>query len=163
MIPAGNFLIDIPSVHITSSDDETIALGERLAALLVKSSVVALYGPLGAGKTCLAKGIIKGLGISEEVTSPTYTIISEYSDGPVPVYHIDAYRLGGNDDFSAVGGEEIVFGNGISIIEWSERIPFFISEDAFLVNIEILGDNERRIRIDREPSELVSRPVKQEN
>ena len=123
-----------------------------MACNLEKGSIVALKGPLGAGKTCFAKGLARGLGIAEEVTSPTYTIISEYEgtlkDGqPVAVYHIDAYRLGGNDDFSAIGGEEIVFGNGVSLIEWSERIPAFVPPRAIKVEIEIKGDDKRSIRL----------------
>ena len=153
-----NSRISIPTAFTSFCANETIALGERLAVLLERGSVVALRGPLGAGKTCLAKGIARGLGITEEVTSPTYTIVSEYGGGfagtesqggSVPVYHIDAYRLGGNDDFSAIGGEELVFGDGISIIEWGERIPYFISAEALRVDIEIRGDNERHISIYR--------------
>jgi tRNA threonylcarbamoyladenosine biosynthesis protein TsaE len=153
MIPAGNSPINIPSVFTTYSDNETIALGEKLAALLKKGSVVALRGNLGAGKTVLVKGIARGLGVTGEITSPTYTIVCEYEgaigDEPVTVYHIDAYRLAGNDDFAAIGGEELIFGDGISIIEWSERIPSFISGDAIRVDIEIKGDNERSIEIYR--------------
>ena len=128
--------------------------GENLAKDLEKSSIVAIEGPLGAGKTCLVKGIARGLGISEVVTSPSYTIISEYSgflNGEmITVFHIDAYRLDGNEDFSAIGGDEIVFGNGISLIEWGERIPDFIPSNAIKVAIEIKNDNERLIRIFRE-------------
>ena len=126
-------------------------MGKRLASLLSKGSIVALKGPLGAGKTCLAKGLANGLGIVEEVTSPTYTIISEYeaviSGEKTPIYHIDAYRLEGNDDFTAIGGEEIVFGEGISIIEWSERISDFIPGEALRVDFEIVSNEERLIRV----------------
>ena len=119
---------------------------------------MALNGPLGAGKTCFAKGIAKGLGIAEEITSPSYTIINEYEgychekEGGekrvnAPVYHIDAYRLDGNDDFTNLGGEDIVFGNGVSIIEWSERIPAFIPAGAFKVDIKINDDSKRLIVI----------------
>ena len=144
-----NFPIDFPAVFTCFSAEETFALGERLAPLLEKGSIVALKGPLGSGKTCFAKGIARGLGIYEELSSPTYTIVSEYA-GAFTVYHIDAYRLRGNDDFSAIGGEEIVFGNGISLIEWSERIPAFIPAGAFRVDIELKEDNERLIRIYKE-------------
>ena len=126
-------------------------VGESLVKNLKKGSIVALEGPLGAGKTCFAKGIASGLGITEEVTSPTYTIISEYSgvlnQEKIAVYHIDAYRLSGNEDFYSIGGEEIVFGNGISIIEWSERIPDFIPSGALKVAITITKDDERHIRV----------------
>lgn len=145
------------SAAITSSSpEETFNLGENLAFYLEKGSIVALEGPLGAGKTCFAKGIASGLGVIDELTSPTYTIISEYQgfsprakDYNIPIYHIDAYRLRGNDDFSAIGGEEIVFGNGISIIEWSDNIPGFIPPEAFMVKFDILESNKRVISISR--------------
>lgn len=139
---------DLPAIIISSSEDDTFALGKKIAALLEKGSVVALKGPLGAGKTCFTKGIARGLGIEEEITSPTYTIISEY-ESAVPFYHIDAYRLRGDDDFYAIGGDEIVYGGGISVIEWSERIPRFIPAGALLIDFEIIGDNKRRIQICR--------------
>jgi tRNA threonylcarbamoyladenosine biosynthesis protein TsaE len=123
-----------------------MALGEKLAGFLAKGSVVALRGPLGAGKTCLAKGIGRGLGIEEEITSPTYTIVSEYA-GACSFYHIDAYRLRGDDDFSALGGEEIIDGRGISVVEWSDRIPASIPRDAVFVDIGIEDGGERNIRI----------------
>ena len=135
-------------------------MGKDLADLLEKGSVVALTGPLGAGKTCFAKGIACGLGISENVTSPTYTIISEYEgrlqgEDPVPFYHIDAYRLQDSDDFSLIGGEEIVFGNGISVIEWSEHILNFIPDTAVKVEIQIESDEKRTIRINIQKPELI--------
>ena len=175
-IPDLNPLI-IPLVTTSTRPEETFYLGRRLARLLERGSIVALRGPLAAGKTCFVKGIAVGLGIKEEVTSPTYNIISEYqgiisdenfpldscdmqpgdlkSNGmkshriPVPVYHIDAYRLNGDDDLSAIGGVEIIFGKGISLVEWSERIPGFIPAWAIKVDFEITGANERRISIYR--------------
>jgi tRNA threonylcarbamoyladenosine biosynthesis protein TsaE len=131
---------------LSRSREETLALGERLAGLLAPGSVVALRGPLGAGKTCLAKGIARGLGIEEEITSPTYTIVSEYQ-GSCPLYHIDAYRLSGDDDFASLGGEEFIYGKGISLVEWSDRIPSSIPPEAVFVDIEIGGEGERNIRI----------------
>ena len=107
---------------------------------------MALQGPLGSGKTCFAKGIAKGLGIAEELTSPTYTIISEY-EASIPVYHIDAYRLIGEDDFANLGGRDIIFGNGISIIEWSERIAGLIPPEAYKVTIGLTDYNKRLINI----------------
>jgi len=129
-------------------------LGKSIASHLKKGSVVALSGPLGSGKTCLVKGIAAGLHILDEVTSPTYNIITEYEgtlagEEIVRVYHIDAFRLGGNDDFSAIGGEEIVFGLGISLIEWSDRIPDFIPSLAIRIEMEITGTDKRLIRIYR--------------
>jgi len=145
--------LEIPSIITSSKVEDTIALGKKLSCSLEKGSIIALQGPLGAGKTCLVKGIASGLGVKDEVTSPTYTIISEYEgildDKAIPVYHIDAYRLRGTDDFISLGGEEVIFGNGISIIEWSERISELIPEEAFKVVIEIKGENDRLITIYR--------------
>jgi len=146
-----NFQIDLPAAVITLSGEETFALGMRLSSLLGKGDVVALNGPLGAGKTCFTKGVAKGLGIEEELTSPSYAIISEYEclagGEKIPFYHIDAYRLGGNDDFSAIGGEDIVYGNGISVIEWGDRIPAFIPSGAYRLDFEIIEDNKRSVKI----------------
>jgi len=143
--------ISLPASIISLSEDETFALGKRLAPMLGKGDVVALRGPLGAGKTCFTKGIARGLGIEEELTSPSYAIISEYEcfilNEKIPVYHIDAYRLRGEDDFSALGGEEIVFGNGICIIEWSERILNSIPPQAYRIDFEIIEDNKRSIKL----------------
>ena len=126
----------------------------RIAQILKEGSVVAIKGPLGSGKTCFVKGIAKALGIKEEVTSATYTIVAEYEatllngkTARVPVYHIDAYRLGGDADFSALGGEEILFGNGISLIEWSEHIFSLIPAGTLQVTIEIQDDDKRLFRI----------------
>ena len=147
--------MELPGIFTTNDAEETFSLGKRLASLLEKGSVVALSGPLGAGKTCFAKGVAGGLGVKEELTSPSYIIVSEHEGflcgtEPVPVFHIDAYRLGGNDDFSAIGGEEIVFGEGVSLVEWSDRIDDFIPAWAFRVKIEINGHNKRIISIYRE-------------
>ena len=138
--------LNLPVFVTSESEEETFALGQRLAALLEKGSIVALRGQLGAGKTCLTKGLARGLGIDEEITSPSYTIVSEYK-AAVLFYHIDAFRLKGDDDFYAIGGEDIIFGNGISVIEWSERIPNLIPNLAIKIDIEILGDNKRRFHI----------------
>jgi tRNA threonylcarbamoyladenosine biosynthesis protein TsaE len=125
-----------------------MAIGEKIAASLGRGSVVALRGGLGAGKTCLAKGIARGLGIREEITSPTYTIVSEYAAGPLPLYHIDAYRLGGDDDFQALGGDEYLQSEGIALIEWSERIPGSIPRSAVTIAIDILADGRRGIEVE---------------
>jgi tRNA threonylcarbamoyladenosine biosynthesis protein TsaE len=125
-----------------------MALGERIAAGLGKGSVVALRGSLGAGKTCLVKGIARRLGVREEVTSPSYTVVSEYAAGPLPFYHIDAYRLGGEDEFLALGGEEYLYGGGIAVVEWSDRIPGSIPGSAVLVSISILEDGRRAVEVE---------------
>ena len=131
----------------SSSPEETEALGQSLARCLKPGAVVALKGGLGAGKTCLARGIARGLGIAENVTSPTYTIISEYP-GAVPLYHIDAYRLNSDDDFDSTGAGEYIGAGGITVIEWPERIPRSIPHDAITVQIEISGPQSRIFHIE---------------
>ena len=106
-----------------------------------------MYGSLGVGKTCFVKGLTRGLGIKENVTSPTYTIINEYS-GDIPLYHIDAYRLNGDEDFENTGAGECLYMDGITVIEWSERIPKSIPADAIKVYIDITGQQNRIIRIE---------------
>jgi len=117
----------------------------RFARKLAPGSVVALKGGLGAGKTCFVRGIARGLGITENITSPTYTIMNEYP-AAVPLRHIDAYRLNGDEDFETTGAGELD-GKGITVIEWSERIPRSIPEDATIVEIEINGPQSRIFRI----------------
>lgn len=142
-----------PIKLVSSSVEETFKIGKQIAAAILHDftagSVIALYGGLGSGKTHLTKGIAFGLGIEETITSPTYTIVSEYQHGSSPIlFHIDAYRLKDDDDFEAIGGGEIINGNGVSVIEWSERIPGSLPENTISVSIEITGDFSRLIKID---------------
>jgi tRNA threonylcarbamoyladenosine biosynthesis protein TsaE len=138
----GVFLVEF----ISASPEETINAGERIAGFLHPGSVVALRGGLGTGKTYLTKGIARGLGVKEEITSPTYTIICEYQ-GKLPFYHIDVYRLGGDDEFNALGGEDFLYGPGVSVIEWSELLLHSIPNDAITIEITLLEENRRLIRI----------------
>ena len=130
----------------TNSEEETFAVGRRIAESLTAGMVVALRGTLGSGKTCLAKGIAGGLKIKENVTSPTYTIINEYDTTP-PLFHIDAYRLNNDEDFEQIGGRELIGGGGIYVIEWSERIAKSLPSDAVAVELEITGSSSRLIRV----------------
>ncbi len=140
---ADNFLFEI----ISSGADETLAAGRKIGERLQRGSVVALEGGLGAGKTQLAKGIALALGIHEEITSPTYTIISEY-EGSLPLYHIDAYRLKGSDDFINIGAEELLYGNGICVIEWSNVVEDVLPRDKRVsISIKILESGERLISV----------------
>jgi len=131
----------------TNSPEETFALGKRIACMLSQGSVVALEGALGSGKTQLVKGIALGLGINENITSPTYTIISEYKSSDSSLYHIDAYRLNNERDFEDIGGPEVINSNGISVIEWSGRIQKSLPENTITVCIEITGQSSRLIKI----------------
>ena len=135
-----------PIKHETSSPEETEALGYSIGLVLKPPAVIALKGALGAGKTCLAKGIARAIGIGE-ITSATYTIASEYH-GKIPLYHIDAYRLNGDDDFENTGAGEYIGSGGITIIEWCDRIPRSIPPDAVRISIEISGGQNRIFRIE---------------
>jgi tRNA threonylcarbamoyladenosine biosynthesis protein TsaE len=141
---------------ISGSPEETEALGEKITRFLWKNrpgsgSVIALKGGLGAGKTCLVKGIARGLGIDETITSPTFSIVNEYqaflNGQTLPLYHIDAYRLNGDEDFENTGAPEYIGGQGIAIVEWSERIPRSIPASAINITIEITGPQSRSFRI----------------
>jgi len=136
---------------VSSSPQDTEAFGRRLASRLEPGSVIALSGGLGVGKTCLVKGIAAALGLDENITSPTYTIINEYRlnsrlDG-CSLYHIDAYRLNGDEDFASTGAGECFSAGGITIIEWSDRIPGSIPPGAIAINIEISGPQSRIFRL----------------
>jgi len=136
--------------YVSSSPQDTEAFGRRLASRLEPGSVIALSGGLGAGKTCLVKGIAAALGIDENITSPTYTIINEYQAGRhdnCPLFHIDAYRLTGDEDFASTGAGECFSAAGITIIEWSERIPGSIPSGAINIDIEISGPQSRIFRL----------------
>jgi tRNA threonylcarbamoyladenosine biosynthesis protein TsaE len=133
--------------YVSSSPQDTEAFGEQLATLLEPGSVIALSGGLGAGKTCLVKGIARALGVSENITSPTYTIINEYRLKNCPLYHIDAYRLNGDEDFASTGAGDCFSTGGITIIEWSERVPGSIPPGAININIEISGPQSRIFRL----------------
>jgi tRNA threonylcarbamoyladenosine biosynthesis protein TsaE len=137
--------VDYPPEQISASAKETMLLGKKLGRLLAPGSVVALSGGLGAGKTCFTKGIALALGIREEVTSPTYTIVSEY-EGEVPLRHIDVYRLSGGADFELMGGEELIDEACVVVIEWPEKIARFLPQNTIFVDIEIYGE-KRIIRI----------------
>lgn len=123
-------------------------LGRRLGETVEGGTVVALRGGLGAGKTTFTKGFAAGLGIDEEVTSPTYTIVSEY-EGRLRLHHVDAYRLSGAEDFDSVGGEDLLSDSGgVCLIEWSERIVGALPPDAAVAAFEVQGDGSRVLTIE---------------
>jgi tRNA threonylcarbamoyladenosine biosynthesis protein TsaE len=133
----------------TASEEETIALGERLSSELPQHCVVLLIGNLGAGKTTIAKGIARGLGAAEpdEVSSPTYTLIHEYGEGRL--YHIDLYRLDTAREVSALGLDEIFDRDAVVLIEWGERFPELMPPDRFEIRLEANND-QRKISFSRE-------------
>ena len=133
---------------VTRSPEETIQLGKELGELLRPGQVVALIGDLGAGKTTLAKGIAAGAGVADEneVTSPSFVLVNEYQ-GRFPIYHADLYRLQDVMEVENLGWEEFIFGEGISLLEWAEKIPGILPEERIEVRIFWVGLGERRFLI----------------
>ena len=119
----------------THSADETQALGIKLAKRLQPGDVIAYFGDLGAGKTALTRGIAQGLGITDIVTSPTYTIVNEYLTGRLPLFHFDMYRLGSSDELFDIGWEDYLTRGGVCAVEWSENVVDAL-QDAIRVTIE---------------------------
>lgn len=130
------------------SEEETIALGERIGGLLKPGDIIAMTGTLGAGKTTITKGIAKALGIEDTVTSPTFCLVSEYEGGRMPLYHIDAYRLDGEEDFLNLGVEEMLYGKGVSVIEWSENVGSCLPKRTIRMSLLPREDGSREIKID---------------
>jgi tRNA threonylcarbamoyladenosine biosynthesis protein TsaE len=126
--------------------EEMTQWGRWIGERLTQGEVLALYGGLGVGKTTLVRGIAEALHVQEPVTSPTYTIINEY-EGDMPIYHIDAYRLRGSDDAFSIGIEDYLYGNGICIIEWAERIQEVLPAEAISVDISIIGETDRLLTL----------------
>ncbi len=136
------------TVSILSSDvQETHRLGERLGALLQPGDVLALQGDLGAGKTNLVQGLAQGLGITEDVNSPTFILANEYYTGRLPLYHIDAYRLENAAEAIGFGLEDYLNGNGVTVIEWAERVREVLPQDILWLELSYVSENERRIEI----------------
>jgi len=134
---------------ITRDREETISAAERLAKGLKKGDVVLLYGDLGSGKTTFTKGIGKGLGVKDalHINSPTFVLIKEYEAG-IPLYHLDLYRLDGLRDIEDIAIEEYIYGNGVTVIEWAEKIKDILPEKHIAVRFTIRGEQEREIRIE---------------
>ncbi len=134
-------------IFTTTSPEQTEAVGEQLAKQLLPGSVLAYQGDLGAGKTAFTRGLARGLGCSEPVTSPTYTIVNEYRSGRLPLFHFDMYRLGCADDLFDIGWEDYLEQGGICAVEWSENVAQAL-ENAITVRIEKLGGDSRRITVE---------------
>ena len=133
--------------YITNSPAETEAVGAALAKVLQPGTVIAYRGDLGAGKTAFTRGLAKGLGCGDMVTSPTYTIVNEYLSGRMPLFHFDMYRLASSDDLWDIGWEDYLERGGVCAVEWSENVDDAM-ENAVYVTIEKLGEDARRIRIE---------------
>ena len=133
--------------YFTNSAEETERLGQRLGETLRGGEVVAYLGELGAGKTAFTRGLARGLGISMRVTSPTYTIVNEYTGGRLPLFHFDMYRLGSEEELFDIGWEDYLARGGVCAVEWSENVSGAM-EDAITVRIEKNSDEGRKITIE---------------
>lgn len=130
----------------THSADETQALGQKLASRLAPGDVIAYFGDLGAGKTAFTRGLAQGLGITDPVTSPTYTIVNEYLSGRLPLFHFDMYRLSSGEELFDIGWEDYLQRGGVCAVEWSENVDDAL-ESPICVRIERTGDDSRKITI----------------
>jgi len=133
--------------YTTNSPAETEALGAALGKILPGGTILAYRGDLGAGKTAFTRGLARGLGCKDIVTSPTYTIVNEYLGGRLPLFHFDMYRLASSDDLWDIGWEDYLDRNGICAVEWSENVDDAM-EGAVYITIEKLGEEARCITIE---------------
>ena len=133
--------------YITNSPEETEAIGAALGKIVTNGTVIAYRGDLGAGKTAFTRGLARGLGCREIVTSPTYTIVNEYLGGRIPLFHFDMYRLRSSDDLFDIGWEDYLDRGGVCAVEWSENVADAM-EDAICVTIGKLGEDTRQITIE---------------
>ena len=138
-IRKGNFIID--------TEAGTRALGLSIADAAEPGDIIALTGDLGTGKTALTKYIAEGLGIKEDVISPTFTIVREYRSGRIPLYHFDVYRLSGTEEFLDTGAEDYLADEGLSVIEWADIVADALPSDALLVQLEYADGDARRITV----------------
>ena len=136
----------------TNSAEETRQLGEKLAEELRAGDVILLEGPLGAGKSELARGVARGLGVRETVTSPSFTILNAYDSGRVPLYHFDWYRLESAEELFEMGMEEYLGGDGIALVEWPGRCPEALPADFLMIEVLPGEGNERTLRTVRHGS-----------
>ena len=133
--------------YITNSPVETEAIGAALGNIIKPGTVIAYRGDLGAGKTAFTRGLARGLGCTEIVTSPTYTIVNEYLGGRIPLFHFDMYRLRSSDDLFDIGWDDYLDRGGVCAVEWSENVDDAM-EDAIYITIEKLGEDSRRITLE---------------
>jgi tRNA threonylcarbamoyladenosine biosynthesis protein TsaE len=133
------------ATFISNSPAETKAIGRRLAKHITARSVLALKGDLGSGKTLFVKGVVAGLGSSADVTSPTFTILHEYRGGRLPIYHLDLFRVENPRSLARLDLDDYFFGDGISVIEWADRFPEFVPEQARWIFFETKSETQRAI------------------
>lgn len=130
--------------YLTNSPEETEALGQRLAQHLRPGDVIAYTGDLGAGKTAFTRGLARGLGITERITSPTFTIVNEYQGGRLPLFHFDMYRLGSSEELYEIGWEDYLGRNGVCAVEWSEIVEDALEADCIRIDLRRGETDEQR-------------------
>ncbi len=137
-------------IYEVYSEEETRKIGFELGKKSVKGEIYCLQGDLGVGKTVFTKGFAKGLGITEHITSPTFTIVNEYHSGRLPFYHFDVYRIGDVEEMFEIGYEEYFYGDGVCFIEWAELIRDILPEDVkwIKINKDLTSDNENYRKIE---------------
>ena len=132
---------------VCKTEEDMVKLGNRFGKLAKPGMVISLRGSLGAGKTVFARGVARSLGIEEAIVSPTFTLVQEY-DGKLPMYHMDLYRITSQEDFEMIGGEDMLYSNGICLIEWSEVINEMLPKDTLFIHITVNPDQSRTVTID---------------
>lgn len=139
------------TTYITQSQEESLALGIELGKHAKPGDIFALIGNLGTGKTILAKGIAKGLGIEEEITSPTFTLLEVY-ESTLPLYHFDLYRISDDAELENLFFEEYWFGDGVSVIEWADRALKRLPQDIYIITLKYIDAKRRKITIEHPSS-----------
>lgn len=134
--------------YFSDSEQKTKEIAKKLAFHLGKGSFLAVYGDLGAGKTAFVKGLAEGLGVSENIVSPTFTILRAYESGKLPLYHLDVYRIADEDELFEIGFDDYAEGDGICVCEWANLIPDALPEKRLDITIERISDHERRIVVE---------------
>lgn len=133
---------------VCKTEEDMLNLGKKLAGEATEGTVISLRGSLGAGKTVLARGFAREMGITEAIVSPTFTLVQEY-EGKLPVYHMDLYRINSEEDFMMIGGEDMLYSDGVCLIEWSEVIDAMLPEKTIYVQIQVNPDQSRTVTLQR--------------
>lgn len=133
---------------VSKSVNDTLNIGNKIARCLQAGDIICLFGQLGSGKTVLTKGVALGLGIKKnKVVSPSFVLIRQYHQAKIPIYHLDLYRLKEERDILGLGYEEYLYGQGITVIEWADRLKYLLPKEYLKITLEIKGDTKREIKI----------------
>lgn len=135
-------------VVFCKTEKEMENLGYKMASSFPKGQVVSLRGSLGAGKTVFARGVARALNIKEAIVSPTFTLVQEYN-GDMPMYHMDLYRIKSEEDFEMIGGEDLLYSDGVCLIEWSEVIDTMLPKTTVFIEIKVNADQTREVTIQK--------------